>query len=265
MQTARASISFCVTEQCCLTFPKSLTSKRSKASNSSLLLMPNTSLHAVRKVLMFFRHRNCGETERVHLWVSCLEIFRYCSMTCTNDTMCYYLSFFFSFLMPNAFFLSCFPSFPLRLSNEAVQYSRHTGGKIDESVFMGTMRATIVSLKWCISCWNGAVECCIIRKRQFNIAGTERQRCYWLLLLQYGVRYCATIKSNQMTAFHRLLCCMYIFGCKGLVITWRTLNQSVNLWCVLSIKFWVSLFSQPCWLSLLIPAPKFMLPSAWAC
>lgn len=42
-----------------LTFPKSLTSNRSNASNSSLFFMPNTSLHAARKVLMFFRHRNC--------------------------------------------------------------------------------------------------------------------------------------------------------------------------------------------------------------
>lgn len=41
-----------------LTFPKSLTSKRSKASNSSLFFMPNKSLQAARKVLMFFRQRN---------------------------------------------------------------------------------------------------------------------------------------------------------------------------------------------------------------
>lgn len=62
---SRGSTSFSVTEQCCLTFPKSLTSKRSKASNSSLFFMPKISLHAARKVLMFFRHRNCvGKTER---------------------------------------------------------------------------------------------------------------------------------------------------------------------------------------------------------
>lgn len=50
-----------------LTFPKSLTSNRSKASNSSLFFMPNTSLHAARKVLMFFRHRNC-ERDRRLIW-----------------------------------------------------------------------------------------------------------------------------------------------------------------------------------------------------
>lgn len=69
----------------CLTFPKSLTSKRSKASNSSLFFMPNTSLHAVRKVLMFFRHRNyVGKTERVHLWASWKSAG---SVTCTTDSM----------------------------------------------------------------------------------------------------------------------------------------------------------------------------------
>lgn len=68
--------SFCVTEHCCLTFPKSLTSKRSKASNSSLFFMPNTSLHAIRKVLMFFRHRNWGKTDGVHQWLGCMEMYR---------------------------------------------------------------------------------------------------------------------------------------------------------------------------------------------
>jgi len=62
-----------------LTFPKSLTSNRSKASNSSLFFMPNASLHAARNVLMFFRHRNCvrGDKRGVHLW----EI----NSTCTEN------------------------------------------------------------------------------------------------------------------------------------------------------------------------------------
>lgn len=56
----------CITGRPRLTFPKSRTSKRSKDSNSSLFLMPNTSLHANRNVRMFFRHRNCvGKTEKV--------------------------------------------------------------------------------------------------------------------------------------------------------------------------------------------------------
>lgn len=41
-----------------LTLPKSLTSNRSKGSNSSLLRRPNLSWHTLRNVLMFFKHRN---------------------------------------------------------------------------------------------------------------------------------------------------------------------------------------------------------------
>lgn len=41
-----------------LTFPKSRTSKRSKGSNSSLFLSPNLSWQTLRKVRMFFKHRN---------------------------------------------------------------------------------------------------------------------------------------------------------------------------------------------------------------
>lgn len=41
-----------------LTFPKSRTSKRSKGSNSSLFLNPNLSWQTLRKVRMFFKHRN---------------------------------------------------------------------------------------------------------------------------------------------------------------------------------------------------------------
>lgn len=44
-----------------LTFPKSCTSNRSKASKSSLLLRPNFSQQVDKKVRMFLRHRNCGQ------------------------------------------------------------------------------------------------------------------------------------------------------------------------------------------------------------
>lgn len=40
------------------TLPKSRTSNRSKASNRSLFFMANTVLHDIRKVRMFFKHRN---------------------------------------------------------------------------------------------------------------------------------------------------------------------------------------------------------------
>lgn len=46
-----------------VTFPKSRTSKRSKASNKSLFFIPNTSQQDVRKVRMFFKHRNCTEQQ----------------------------------------------------------------------------------------------------------------------------------------------------------------------------------------------------------
>lgn len=48
-----------------LTLPKSLTSKRSKGSNSSLLRRPSFSWHTFRKVRIFFRHRNCREKNRL--------------------------------------------------------------------------------------------------------------------------------------------------------------------------------------------------------
>ena len=48
-----------------LTLPKSLTSKRSKGSNSSLLRRPNLSWQTLRNVRMFFKHRNCKkQTEK---------------------------------------------------------------------------------------------------------------------------------------------------------------------------------------------------------
>lgn len=59
MQRWVGGICLCTTGHRRLTFPKSLTSKRSNDSNSSLFFMPNTSLHASRNVRMFFRHRNC--------------------------------------------------------------------------------------------------------------------------------------------------------------------------------------------------------------
>lgn len=43
-----------------VTFPKSRTSKRSKASNKSLFFIPNTSQQDVRNLRMFFKHRNCN-------------------------------------------------------------------------------------------------------------------------------------------------------------------------------------------------------------
>lgn len=46
-----------------LTLPKSRTSNRSKASNSSLFFMPKISEHALRNVLMFFKQRNWREEQ----------------------------------------------------------------------------------------------------------------------------------------------------------------------------------------------------------
>lgn len=49
-----------IKKQTISTFPKSRTSNRSNASNSSLFLIPNVSQQADRNVRIFFRQRNWG-------------------------------------------------------------------------------------------------------------------------------------------------------------------------------------------------------------
>lgn len=50
----------------CVTFPKSRTSNRSKASNKSLFFIANTTLQDIRNVRMFFKHKNCKEQINWH-------------------------------------------------------------------------------------------------------------------------------------------------------------------------------------------------------